>query len=370
MILKDSSLSSISCTLSPCKLMLGTQAFPVQDGGVILQKKLRWLAGKNHHEWVDSKTSIFPCYPVILGWQSSWTPCQTDRSRIGGLHRPQCLWHVLLWQQMHECRVPVHSKAPMPRQRGVRVAAFEKQQVQLGVSPPFQEWCLQLLATPEGRSAEAFRKLAWGLHAGPWGVGCVLLFHSPGTSIDVWYNGCTSFCGDTCIPGPYSTVFAQGLEYIPWSYLRYGLFCMSSGWFVGCVPLLTHHVCIALWLGVRKSRPHGTAQSIHPQRAKNPVILGEQFGCNLDPGMMYFPTKWGAKQPQNPQNPRVEYIKSMVFVEEIFTEVEFYLLTWQLATPPTFLFHHIMKLLLRGVILWNFPSSIRRSFVQNPTYPP
>ena len=53
------------------------------------------------------------------------------------------------------------------------------------------------------------------LHAGPWGVGCVLLFHSQGTSIDVWYNGCTSFCGDTCIPGPYSTVFAQGLEYIP-----------------------------------------------------------------------------------------------------------------------------------------------------------
>ena len=29
-------------------------------------------------------------------------------------------------------------------------------------------------------------------------------------------------------------------------------------------------------LGVRKSRPHGTAQSIHPQRAKNPVILGER----------------------------------------------------------------------------------------------
>ena len=53
------------------------------------------------------------------------------------------------------------------------------------------------------------------LHAGPWGVGCVLLFHSAGTSIDVWYNGCTSFCGDTFMPGPYSTVFAQGLEYIP-----------------------------------------------------------------------------------------------------------------------------------------------------------
>ncbi len=24
-----------------------------------------------------------------------------------------------------------------------------------------------------------------------------------------------------------------------------------------------------------------------------------------EPGMMYFPTKWGAKEPQNPQNPRV-----------------------------------------------------------------
>ena len=98
---------------------------------------------------------------------------------------------------------------------------------------PYSTVCAQ------GLELHTMIKVIWSvLHAGPWGVGCVLLFHSPGTSIDVWYNGCTSFCGDTCIPGPYSTV-AQGLEYIP-------RFCMSSGWFVGCVPLLTHHVCIAL----------------------------------------------------------------------------------------------------------------------------
>ncbi len=36
-----------------------------------------------------------------------------------------------------------------------------------------------------------------------------------------------------------------------------------------------------------------------------PVILGERWGS---PGMMYFPTKWGPKEPQNPQNHRVEKV--------------------------------------------------------------
>ena len=58
------------------------------------------------------------------GWRSSWTPCRTGQSRIDGLHRPRCLWHVLLWRLKHECRVPVHSVAPMPQQQGVRVAAL------------------------------------------------------------------------------------------------------------------------------------------------------------------------------------------------------------------------------------------------------
>ena len=29
------------------------------------------------------------------------------------------------------------------------------------------------------------------------------------------------------------------------------------------------------------------------------------WGSDLEPGMIYFPTKWGAKEPQNPQNHRV-----------------------------------------------------------------
>ena len=38
---------------------------------------------------------------------------------------------------------------------------------------------------------------------------------------------------------------------------------------------------------------------------KNPVIVGERSGS---PGMMYFPIKWGAKEPQNLQNYRVGII--------------------------------------------------------------
>ncbi len=29
-------------------------------------------------------------------------------------------------------------------------------------------------------------------------------------------------------------------------------------------------------------------------------------GSDLEPGMMNFPIKWGAKEPQNPQNHRVD----------------------------------------------------------------
>ena len=39
------------------------------------------------------------------------------------------------------------------------------------------------------------------------------------------------------------------------------------------------------------------------------ILLLYRLPCDIggakEPGMMYFPTKWGAKEPQNPQNHRV-----------------------------------------------------------------
>ena len=41
-----------------------------------------------------------------------------------------------------------------------------------------------------------------------------------------------------------------------------------------------------------------------------PLLLGWWLPCDIggakEPGMMYFTTKWGAKEPQNPQNHRVD----------------------------------------------------------------
>ena len=38
-------------------------------------------------------------------------------------------------------------------------------------------------------------------------------------------------------------------------------------------------------------------------------MLNNQLGCDIggakEPGVIYFPTNWGAKEPQNPQNQRV-----------------------------------------------------------------
>ena len=46
-----------------------------------------------------------------------------------------------------------------------------------------------------------------------WSLRCWLCaFHSPGALIDVWYNGCARFVEILSCLGPYSTVFAQGLE--------------------------------------------------------------------------------------------------------------------------------------------------------------
>ena len=45
------------------------------------------------------------------------------------------------------------------------------------------------------------------------------------------------------------------------------------------------------------------------QKQKTHNSFWQQIGCypiywgsDLEPGMMYFPTKWGVKEPQNPQN--------------------------------------------------------------------
>ena len=43
-----------------------------------------------------------------------------------------------------------------------------------------------------------------------------------------------------------------------------------------------------------------------PFLAKNALEMGKKHTHSiLEPGMMYFPTKRGAKEPQNPQNHRV-----------------------------------------------------------------
>ena len=46
----------------------------------------------------------------------------------------------------------------------------------------------------------------------------------------------------------------------------------------------------------------------------SPVI----FGGAKEPGMMYFPTKGGAKEPQNPQNPQGCYTSPRSSVIIIF----------------------------------------------------
>ena len=41
------------------------------------------------------------------------------------------------------------------------------------------------------------------------------------------------------------------------------------------------------------------------------LLLGCDIGGAKEPGMMYFPTNWGAKEPQNFPNHRVDWLPSL-----------------------------------------------------------
>ena len=49
----------------------------------------------------------------------------------------------------------------------------------------------------------------------------------------------------------------------------------------------------------QKHQKQKTHNSFWQQIGCYPMMLGERAN---EPGMMYFPTKWGVKEPQNPQN--------------------------------------------------------------------
>ena len=93
-----------------------------------------------------------------------------------------------------------------------------------------------------------------------------------------------------------------------WKHVFFGCFCVSQVDLMTCWRRLKQHLC-------KEEKVASVSESQTPWQSFG-IFLKGLLGCDIggakEPGVIYFPTNWGAKEPQNLPNHRVGFCCSNV----------------------------------------------------------